>query len=198
MKTFLKGYPTIYRSEEAAQESFRKLLDSIVQRVILECEERATEADDVQNKLPHFHRSLHVKGWHMPRNSLYVSLNTLAGQVAVLGNGYGSPKEKKDFLPIWDAQFKQVYKSDSNLHAFTWIDKGEDDDAWECGYIKQVRGTAGKLFDPAQVDEFSDYFYWGSTYPFDPDNLGESFLAKVAADTKKLILAFAPKKFKRV
>src|SRR5712692_220490 len=187
MTTFLQAYPAIYRSQEAAQQTFQRLLDSIVQRIVLECEERVTLADDdARDKLPQLYQCLRVKGWHIPLYSLYVVLNALTREIAVLGNGYGSAKEKKEFLSLWNAGFKQLYKNDPKLHAFTWIKQGDDDDAWEGGYFKQVRGTAGKLFDPTHVGDFGDYFQWGYIYRIDQDSLGEPFVAKIGAEVRKL------------
>lgn len=195
-KAFLAAYPTVNRYQEAAKEKFTKVLADVTRRVICDCEERATANNDVQTDLPCLYLSLDVKGWHIPNLSIFIFLNILTKQIGVVGNGYQNSKEKQDFLPLWNGQFKQTFRDDPQLHAFTWIDdNGDDEDEAEC--FKLIAGTSGKLFDPATLDVFKDYFYWGYSYPFDIDALAEPLFAKIASDASKLVASFTPKKFKR-
>src|SRR5207249_7992983 len=115
----------------------------------------------------------------------------------VIGNGYQGQKQKQDFLPLWNGQFKQTFRDDPELHAFTWIMKGNDEN--EADYFKLVTGLSGKLFDPAALeDDFRENFYWGYCYPLEVDMLDEPLFAKIASDAKELLASFTPQKFRRV
>ena len=195
-KAFLAAYPTVIRYQEAAKEKFSKVVLKISERVILDCEERVRAPDPVQTVPPCFYRGLNVEGWHMPGNSIFIFLNILTKQIGVIGNGYEDRKQKEALLPLWNEQFKQTFRDNPELHAFTWIRKGDDES--EAEYFKLVTGTSGKLFDPAALDDFKDYFYWGYCYPLEIEMLDEPLFVKIASDAKKLLALFTPSKFRRV
>ena len=195
-KAFLAAYPTVIRYQEAAQKKFLEVLRKITDRVILDCAERAMAYDKEETVPPCFYRALSVKGWHMPLLSIFTFVNILTKQIGVVANGYQNPKEKEDFLPLWNGQFKRKFRDKPELHAFTWICKGEDEN--EADYFKLVTGTSGKLFDPAALDDFKDYFYWGYCYPLEIDMLDEPMFAKIGSDAKELLASFTPEKFRRV
>jgi len=189
-KAFLAAYPTVVRYQEAATEKFSKAVLRISERVILDCEGRATAREPVKT-LPCPYRELNVEGWHVPTVSIFIFLNILTRQIGLIGNGYQNQKEKEDFLPLWNEQFKQTFRGNPELHAFTWIEEGDEESGAQ-GF-KLVTGTSGKLFDPAALDVFRDYFYWGYCYPLEIDVLDEPLLVKIASDAKKLLASFTAK-----
>ncbi len=187
-KAFLEAYPTVIRYQEAAQEQFSKMLLRITERVILDSEECATRFDERKADPPCLYNSLSVQGWHIPGNSLFVFLDIVRKQIGLIANGYQSPKEKQDFLPLWNDKLKQRFRDNPGVQAFTWINKGDDDEGYD--YFKLIAGTSGKLFDPDKLDAFKEYFYWGYCYPLEIDMLNEPLFAKIASDAKKLISSF--------
>lgn|GEM_PF-2823349 len=195
-KAFLAAYPTVNRYQEAAKEKFSKMLGTITNRVIVDCEEIVTACNaEEQTDLPCLYRSLNVKGWHTPILSAFIFLNILTKEIGVIGIGYQDTNQKKDFLPLWNGQFKQTFRNNPALHAFTWIDKGNDEN--DADYFKLVAGTSGKLFDPAALDDFKDYFYWGYCYPLEIDMLDEPMFARIASDAKEFLASFTSTKVKR-
>jgi len=185
---FLAAYPTVALYQRAAVERFSKAIRRITERVICNCEELVTLAGELITELPCPYQPLHVKGWHLPGDSAFIFLDIRARQIGLIANGYQNEKEKRDFLPLWEKRLKQLFREDTRLQAFTWIDKDEEDTLAD--YFKLVPGTSGKSFNPDVLDVFDNYFYWGYLYPLEVEKLDEPFFHTIAADAKELFRKF--------
>jgi hypothetical protein len=194
IRAFLTAYPTVYRYQDAAIAKFSKVLSDVTQRVIRDCGGRAREFNNYQLKLPCIHRSLDVTGWHTSAPSLFIFLNIVTKQIGLVANGYESSEQRQDFLPLWNAQFKQTFRDNPKLHAFTWV--VEDGDGDGADYFRLVTDASGGLSDP--VGDLETYFYWGYCYPLEIDKLEEGLFAQIGSDASELLASFTPTKFRRV
>ena len=190
IKKFLEIYPTVAKYEQTVEEKLLKLLDKIVDRIIMECEELVeSNDDDRQKKLPSMYRCLKVKNWHTD-NSGYVFLHIVLNKIGIILTGYqDNEKEKEKFLGKWEESFKNRYKEYGDIASFTWIDEGKDDYAIDGGYFKMVEGTEGKSFNPDRISETKVCFYFGYQYNFQVNEI-DLYPEKLAKQFKNLLDSF--------
>jgi hypothetical protein len=110
-------------------------------------------------------------------------------KVGIVLTGYENEEGKAKFQPLWSENYKYKYKDDADLCSFTWINKGEDEYAIKGGYFKVVEGTSGKIFNPTQIPEFKDYFYWGYVYDLEIEKI-QTYYETIPKDFKKLLETF--------
>ena len=84
------------------------------------------------------------------------------------------------FVKLWNNDFKEKYKANGGICACTWIDEGVDENAVKGGYFKTIEETKGKSFDPAHMQEFQDYFYFGHVHQLAMEEL--AFYPKIIMD----------------
>ena len=150
------------------------------------------EQDEIETKsLPNLYCSLRIKGWHTDY-SAYLFINVVLKKFGFVLVGYQDEmnrKEKSAFFERWNNSFKAKYKEDNNLKAFSFIGKDEDENAINAGYFKIIEGMSGKLFNPEQISDFQDNFYWGYSYDFQIAEKN-SYFENIPKDFKKLLDCF--------
>lgn len=194
IKKFIEVYPIVAIYQEAVLERFSEILNKIKDRIIMECEELVKEnEDDTQEKLPCLYRALNIDGWHIEKSSGYVFVDILQRNIGIVLTGYQDKNEKAKFQPHWSENYRNKYKNDTNLRSLTWVSQGEDQYAVKGGYFKMVEGTSGKLFNPAQIPEFTDYFYFGYVPKLEIEKM-QSYSETIVKDFKRLMDVFRKRK----
>lgn len=189
IKKFLEVYPIVATQEEAVEEKLSGIIDLLKDRIIIECEELVEEnTNDIQKELPCLYRAFNIKGWHLKESS-YIFINILSKKIGILLTGYQDKKEKEKCLPMWSKYYKNRYKDNPDLYAYTWVDKGDDEYAIKGGYFKLAKGTSGKIFNPTQISEFTDSFYWGYVYDLEIEKI-QIYNETIPKDFKKLLETF--------
>lgn len=190
IKKFIDAYPIVCMYEDAFAEKLNNILNKLKDQIIIECDELVEEnQDDCYENLPCIYKALYVNTWHVELSG-YLFINILTNSIGILMTGYQDEKEKKKFLPNWEKKYKQKFKADKKLFAFSWIEEGDDDYAVDNGYFKLIDSTNGKLFNPGKISEFEETFYWGYIYPLDLGKI-ESYCELIPKDYKKLIDTFS-------
>jgi len=190
IKKFLEIYPIVATQEEAVKDKFTQIINHLKNRIIIECEELVEEnTGDIQKELPCLYIAFNIKTWHLEESSGYIFVDILSKKIGILLTGYQDKKEKEKCIPIWNKYYKNKYKDNPDLYAFTWIEEGEDEYAIKGGYFKMVEGTSGKIFDPTQISEFTDCFYWGYIYDLEIEKM-QIYNETMPKDFKKLLETF--------
>ncbi len=193
IKKFLDAYPIVAIRQEAAKERFSEIIDHLKNRIIMECAESVEEnTQEIQKEPPCLYRTFNIKGWHLEEFSGYIFLDILLKKIGIVLVGYHDKKGSGKFLPKWGKYYKNRYKDIPNLHAFTWVKEGDDDYAINGGYFKLVEGTSGKIFNPTQISEFTDTFYFGYAYDLDIEKI-QIYYNTIPKDFKKLLETFVEK-----
>jgi len=194
LQKFVEQYRFYEETRQYASDYFNEILKNLLQRIILDSEERIREtADDCVSELPSLYTSFGIVGWPIKNGYGYVFLNLITQKAGFLFNGYqkSSPKEIKAFQTVWDTSLKIKYAEMSQLCAFTWMAEGDDELAIKGGYFKLIDGTSGKIFNPLMIPDLSSYFYWGAEYHLNLDSL-DSLYVRVASDFRKALDHFSP------
>jgi len=187
---FIEAYPVVVKYQESVLERFSRILENIKDRIVTECEELVEKnEDDEVEKLPCLYGALNIDGWHIKGSSGYVFIDIFQKKVGIVLTGYQDKNEKEKFQPQWSENYKNKYKDDANLCSFTWINKGEDEYAIKGGYFKVVEETSGKIFNPTQISELKDCFYWGYVYDLDIEKI-QIYNETIPKDFKKLLKTF--------
>lgn len=190
LNKFMEAYPTVAKYESSVEEKFSTILDKLKNCIILECEELVEENKDEEIKqLPCPYKALNVKGWHIKESSSYIFIDLLTKNIGIVLNGYQDESEKAKFIQRWNEEYKNKYREDSSLKAFTFIPEEDEDNDIYGEYFKLVDGTSGKLFNPNHISELADYFYWGYVYELDLEKLN-SYYEIIPRDFKKLLNTF--------
>ncbi|MBN8701646.1 MAG: hypothetical protein J0M08_01145 [Bacteroidetes bacterium] len=191
LKIFVDNYQGIVTNQDTVQDIFNNSIEKIKNKIILECGELVEKNDDESSDtLPCLYRTFDIKNWHIKDYSGFVFINVLLKKIGIVLAGYQNKNEQKKFMPLWDEKYKHEYRKNPNLTSFTWVDSGYDDYAINNGYFKLIDGTSGKLFNPLQISEFGDYFYWGRQYDLHTDKFDDEFYSKIATDFNNLLTTF--------
>jgi hypothetical protein len=190
LKTFVENYHGIVSKQEPAQEYFNNCIEKIKNKIILECDELVkANNDEASNSLPELYRTLDISNWHIKKYSGFLFLNILQKRVGIVLAGYQNKNEMKKFQTLWDEKHKHTYRQNSKYISLTWCTDDEDY-ANSDGYFKPIEGTSGKLFNPLDISEIGDYFYWGQLYPLDIEKFDDKFYNTIAIDFKNLLITF--------
>jgi hypothetical protein len=166
-------------------------MNKIIDQIILECDElveRNKDQDCNCIKFPCLYKAVNIKYWHK-KDSAYIYINALTKNIGIVLTGYEVETEKAKFIKVWNDHYKNKFKDDPNLKAFTFIYEDDEDNDIYGEYFKLVEGKNGKLFDPTQLSELSKLFYWGYVYELNFENLN-SYPEIISRDFKKLLSCF--------
>lgn len=188
MRQFIEKYIELEKFREPCTQKLLQILVKYRDRIIIDCEEKVEKSDDRQKELPCLYKGLRIHGWHV-EHSAYIYINILQKMIGICLVGYQNKNEKDKFLSWWEAKLKEKYKSDLKLTSFTWVEEGDDDFAINGGYFKIVEGTAGKLFNPLKIKEFTDCFYFGYTFELNISEL-EAIAGEIAHNFRRLLDKF--------
>jgi len=190
---YIESYKKMANQRDSATLMLVRFMKEINKRMIANTEERAElYEDESEEALPCIFNTFTVNGWHT-RESAYVFLNIFERKIGILLTGYqDNAKEKKILLDLWDSGFKQTFREDKELSAYTWIDERSDESIENCGHFKQVGGVTGCSFNPLKISEIQENFYWGYSYNFDAKRM-EEYFESIPAAFSRLLDRFATK-----
>lgn len=191
LKTFFEIYPTVAKYEDAVNQTLITVLDKIIDGIIVECEELVERNDDENvPTIPCLYKTLNIKNWYIKKSSGFVFISALNKKIGVVLKGYeNDEKEKAKFIQLWDEKYKNKYREDLALNAFKYVFEDDENSDIYGEYFELVDGMSGKLFNPTQISEFTDCFYWGYVYELDLENFNSHY-ETIPKDFKKLLNTF--------
>lgn len=195
LKVFFEAYPTVAKYEDAVNQTLLTVLDKIKDGIIVECEE-LVEGNDEEYLLtmPCLYKALNIKNWHIKKSSGYIFISALNKKIGVVLTGYQNDEmEKAKFIQLWDEKYKNKYREDLALNAFTYVFEDDETSDIYGEYFELVDGMSGKLFNPTQISEFANCFYWGYVYELDLENFNSHY-ETIPKDFKKLLNTFVDSK----
>jgi len=171
MEQFIENFSQLEKFRKPCTDKLLDTIDMYKDDIIKNSNKKVEENnDDNQVELPCLYKGFKIKGWHIEK-SAFIFINISKKLTGICFTGYEYDDGRNEFLELWDQKFENIYKEDPRLKSFAFIDEDEDDLAINGGYFKEFEETRGKSFNPIELDEFSDYFYFGYTYELDISKL---------------------------